>query len=50
VKVSWTPPNNKEDEMDRPKLLNCGDTLHLVCPPGQKHGVFKIANGERMLN
>ncbi|GBF92061.1 hypothetical protein Rsub_04408 [Raphidocelis subcapitata] len=44
VKVAWQPPGNVEDEMDRPKLLNCGDTLQLVCPPGQRHGVYKIAN------
>jgi hypothetical protein len=33
--------------MDRPKLLNCGDTLQISCPPGQRHGIYKIANGAR---
>lgn len=49
VKVAWQPPENAADEMDRPRLLNCGDTLQLTCPPGQKHGVFKIANGGHLL-
>ncbi|KIY98403.1 hypothetical protein MNEG_9562 [Monoraphidium neglectum] len=44
IKVAWQPPGNSLDEMDRPRLLNCGDTLQLTCPPSQKHGVFKIAN------
>ncbi|KAI8469428.1 MAG: hypothetical protein J3K34DRAFT_423980 [Monoraphidium minutum] len=44
IKVAWQPPSNAADEMDRPRLLNCGDTLQLTCPPGQRHGVFKIAN------
>ncbi len=42
VKVIWTPPSNKEDEMDRPKLLNCGDQLHVACAPGSAHGVFRV--------
>lgn len=43
--MAWQPPGNSLDKMDRPRLLNCGDTLQLTCPPSQKHGVFKIANG-----
>ncbi len=43
VKAIWTPPGNKEDEMDRPKLLNCGDQLQLDCPKGSSHGVFRVS-------
>jgi hypothetical protein len=52
VKVAWTPPGNTADEMDRPKLLNCGDTLRLVCAPGEKHGArrARVAGAAFVLN